>query len=99
MPTMPTVRLRSVALVSAFGLRKFPHRAQQQCNRCVGDFLGQYFGRVGHDDAARRRRFGIDMVVADAEARNDLQLRKAFHERLAEQFSRGGAGDRPDIGM
>src|SRR5438874_13696541 len=39
------------------------------------------------------------MVVTDAEARNDLQLRKTLHERLAEQFGRGAAGDRPHVGM
>src|SRR5262249_57530777 len=64
-------------------LRKFPNRVQQQSERGVGDFLGQYFGRVGYDDAARARRFGIDMVVADAKARNDLQFGKASYEGVA----------------
>ena len=80
---MPTVRSRSVALVSgycllqpfagaqiALGLRKFAHRAEQQAERGVGDLLVEHVRRVGDDDAVRARPFGVDVVVADAEARN-----------------------------
>ena len=57
------------------GLRKLAHGAQQQPERGVGDLLGQHVGRVGERNAMRAqpsRR--IDVVVADAEGRDDLQL-------------------------
>ena len=57
----------------AFGLRQLAHRAQEQADRGIGDFLGEHVGRVGDDDAAPRRGVGVDVVVADAEAGDDVR--------------------------
>ena len=104
MPTMPTVRLRKVALVSgywpcvhlpartiAIGLREFAHRAQQQAERGVGHLFVEHFRRVGDDDAVLAGPFGVDMVVADAETRNLLELGEAPHEGAVDLV--GGIGD------
>ena len=68
----------------ALGLRKFAHRAEQEAERGVGHLLVQYFRRVGDDDAVRARPLGVDVIVADAEARDLLELGKALHEFRAD---------------
>ena len=86
MPTMPTVRLRSVALgerilllepfagaQKTLGLGKFAHRAEQQPERGVGDLFGQHVGRIGDHDV-RAGPFDVHVVVADAEAENELEF-------------------------
>jgi hypothetical protein len=64
----------------ALGLRKLPHGAQQESERGVGHFLVEDVGRVGGHDAMLGRPFDVDMIVADAEARHDLQAGKARHQ-------------------
>ncbi len=106
MPTIPTVRLRSVALLSgyavlrpfagahiALGLGKFAHGAQQQTERGVGDLLGQHVGRVGDGDAVRAGPGGVDVVVADAEGRDDLEPGKTRRMKRTVDPLLGG-GDR-----
>ena len=76
----------------ALRLRKFAHRAEQEAERGVGDFFVEHFRRVGDDDAMRARPFGVDVIVADAEARDLLELGKALHEAGIDLV--GGIGDR-----
>jgi hypothetical protein len=56
------------------GLDEFAQGADQKAHRHVGDLLGQHIRRVGDNDVALGRVFGIDMIVADAEARHELEL-------------------------
>ena len=58
----------------ALGLRQLAHRAKQEAERGVGDLLGKHVGRMGDDDAAFAGRDGVDMVIADAETCNDVEL-------------------------
>ena len=58
----------------AVGLDELAQGRDQKAHRDVGDLLGQDVGRVGDDDAVLGRIFGIDVVVADAEARHHLNL-------------------------
>jgi hypothetical protein len=74
------------------GLREFADGVQQEAERSVGDFLVEHFRRVGDDDAVLARPLGVDVVVADAEARNLLELRKFLHEGGVELVR--GIGDR-----
>ena len=73
------------------GLGEFPHRAQQQAECGVGDLLVEHVRGVGDDDAVRAGPFGVDVVVADAEARHDLELGQPLHEVRTDLF--GGVGD------
>ena len=86
----------------ALGLRKFAHRAQQEPERGVGDLLGQHIGCIGDGDAVLAGPAGIDVVVADAERRDDLELRKARHEGAVDALLGAGDGDgahaRRDLG-
>ena len=65
----------------ALGLRKLAHGAEQQPERRIGHLLGEHVGRVGGDDAVLARPLGVDMVVADAKTRHDLEAREARHQR------------------
>ena len=60
----------------AVGLDEFAQRGDQEPHRDVGDLLGQHIGRIGDHDVVLARVFGVDMVVADAERRHDLELGK-----------------------
>ena len=103
MPTMPTVRSRKrrraqrilplqpfAGAQKAFGLRKLAHGAQQQAERGVGDLLVEHVRRVGDDDAVLGRLLDVDVVVADAEARNELELRKPRHQVAHHLVGRAG---------
>ena len=72
----------------ALGLRQLADRAQEQADRGVGDLLGEHVGRVGDDDAAARGRGDVDMVVADAEARDDVEVGQPGHERIVDRQHR-----------
>jgi hypothetical protein len=111
MPTMPTVRSRKrrrelvVAVLApvagaqiALGLRQMPHGGEQEPEGGVGDFLVEHIRRVGDDDAVSARPFGVDVVVADAEARDDLELGKARHQRAVHRAVARDCGDRPHLG-
>src|SRR5262249_35234573 len=60
----------------AFGLRQLAHGVETKPDRRLGDLLGEHVGRMGDDNAASGGGLRIDVVVADAEASNDLQLGK-----------------------
>ena len=47
----------------------------------VGNRLGQHVGRVGDDDTARRRVSDVDVVEADRNIGDDLQLRRGVDHR------------------
>ena len=64
----------------AVHLRQLAHGGDQQAQREVGDLAGQHVGRVRDDDAAPGQRGGIDMVVADTEAGDDLEPREQLDE-------------------
>ena len=64
----------------ALRLRQFAHRREQQPERGVGDLFVEDARRVGHGDAVRARPFRIDVVVADAEGRDEFQLREPLHQ-------------------
>ena len=76
-----------------FGLGEFAQCAQQQAQRGVGHLLVEHVRRVGDDDAVLARPFGVDVVVADAETRNLLELRKLLHEDGVEPVRGIGNGD------
>src|SRR5579864_6187537 len=81
------------------GLGKFAHRAQQQSERGIGDLFGQHAGRIGQDHIVRGGPFDVHVVVADAEARDDFELGKAFHQAAGNQFPRVAAGDGANVRM
>ena len=88
---------------SSLGLRKLAHRAQQQAERGVGDLLVEHLGRVGDGDAVLDRIFDVDVVVADAEARNEFELRATAPSvapiiLLGRAGHRGAADARRDLG-
>ena len=64
----------------SLGLRQPAHRHEHQRHRGVGDFVVEHAGRMGDDDPVLRRPFGVDMVVADAETGDDLEVRQPAHE-------------------
>jgi hypothetical protein len=81
----------------AFGLRKFTHRAKQQADRRVGNLFVKDVGRIGDNDAVRTGPFGVDMVVADAEARHLLKFGKLL-QKISVDLVRGiGDRDRADF--
>ena len=75
---------------------------KQEPERGVGDLLGQHIGCIGDGDAVLAGPAGIDVVVADAERRDDLELRKARHEGAVDALLGAGDGDgahaRRDLG-
>ena len=68
------LRLPQAGAQIAVSLDELAHGRDQQAHRDVGDFFRQHVGRVGDDDIVLTRIGGIDMVVADAEARDDFKL-------------------------
>ena len=64
----------------AVHLRQLAHGGDQQAQRQISHLAGEHVGRVRDDDAALRERGGVDVVVADAEAGDDLQPRKQLDE-------------------
>ena len=84
------------------GLRQFAHGAEREAQRGVGDLFVQHVRRVGDDDPVLAGPFGVDMVVADAEARHDLQLGKRRHDGAVDRTMtcdrRDGADLRRDFG-
>ncbi len=58
---------------------EFAHRAQQQPQGGIGDFLGEHVGCVCHHDASSGGCRCIDRVVADAEVADDLQIGETSH--------------------
>ena len=94
MPTIPTLRIAQGRLrqrirsaqplaraEEAFGLRHLAHGAEQKAQRGVRHFFGQHIGRVGDDDSVRARPPRVDVVVADAEAGDQFELREPLHQR------------------
>ena len=64
----------------AVGLRDLAEGGEQEAQREVGHLVGEHVRRVGDDDAAAMRLARIDRVVADAEARHDLELRQPVEQ-------------------
>ena len=85
----------------AVGLREPPHGAEQQADGGVRHLLVQHVRRVRHGDAVRPGPFGVDMVIADAKARDDLELGELRHESgvdgLVPAARDNGADDRGDL--
>ena len=75
------------------GLGQLPHGCEQQPKRRIRHLLVEHVRRIGDDDAVPAGPFGVDVVVADAEARYDLELGKARHDRA---IDRPVTGDRRD---
>jgi hypothetical protein len=63
------------------GLRDTADRRQQQTDRQVGDLVVEHARCVGHHHVALGRSGGIDVIVADAEAGDDLQRRQPLEQR------------------
>ena len=75
-------RLRPMARAQvAVRLGDPPQGRQHEADREVGDLVGEHVRRVGDDDAAPVRRDGIDGVVADAEIRDEFEVRQPVHQR------------------
>ena len=96
------LRLPQAGAQIAVGLDEFAQGGDQKPHRDVGDLFGQHVGRVGDDDVVLARIGGIDVVVADAEACDDLELgemRQRFpvgrHRVIGDRHA---AGFRHDIG-
>ena len=81
----------------AIGLDEFAQRRDQQSHRDVGDFLGQHVRRVGDDDVMLARIGEIDMVIADAEAGDDFELREMRQRLLVRLHRVVGHGDAADL--
>src|ERR1700738_4447696 len=64
------------------GLDEFAQGRDQKPEREVRDLFGQDIRRVGDDDIALTRVIRVDVIVADAEGGDDLELRKT-REHLA----------------
>ena len=92
-PRMPTVLPPSLVVSSgprffhspACAKRLSRHEAasghQDQADGDVGDVVGQHVRRVGHLDAALAAIVDRHAVVADAEHRDDLELRQRVEQR------------------
>ena len=52
-----------------------PRDREDQAPGEIGARVGQHVGRVGHDNAARAAGGDVDVVVADGDVGDDLQLR------------------------
>ena len=68
------LRLPQAGAQIAVGLDELAQGRDQKPHRDVGDLFGQHVGRVGDDDIVLARIGRIDVVVADAEARDDFEL-------------------------
>src|ERR1700736_5830105 len=89
---------RPLALAQiALGLRQMPYGAEQEAERGVGYFFVQHVRSVGDDDAVLARPFGVDMVVADAEAGHDFEFGETRHERGVDSPVPAGRRDRSYI--
>ncbi len=109
MPKMPTRRPRNVPLrerIGAFGhptalaqpplrAREFAHRIDQQPDRRVRDLLAQHVRRVGDDDAVPAAVADVDVLVADAETGDDLQMRQRGDEVRVDRGHGGHPAHRP----
>ena len=76
----------------ALRLGQFPHRAEQQAERGIGDLLVEHVRGIGDDDAVLARPFGIDMVVADPEARDHFELGEFRHRVGVDEVVKAAAG-------
>jgi hypothetical protein len=65
---------------SAISFREAPRRSQEQREREVGRRLGEDARRVAHEHALARRRFDIDVVVADSHRAHDAQPLRLFED-------------------
>ena len=79
----------------ALGGGKLAHGHQQQAEGGVRDLFGQHVGRVRDDDAAGGAGAKVDAVIADAEIRDDLELRQPL-DQLAVDGGMGAARDAAD---
>ena len=77
----------------AVDLRQLAHGRQQQADGEVGDLVGQHIRRIGDDDAALAGSLGIDIVVADAEIRDDFKLRQRIEQCVVDPHMRPAPGD------
>ena len=84
--TAPSARARAQI---ALGLRKRRTASSVSADRGVGGLGVEHAGRVGDDDPVLARPGGVDMVVADAEAGDDLQLRQLRHQVAVDLRGRG----------
>ena len=71
------------------------HRHDGQRHRDVGDFVVEHARRVGHDDSMLARPFSVDMLVADAETGDDLELRQPAHDACVDRELMPVRGQRP----
>ena len=62
-----------------------PRDAEDQRPGEIGGRLGQHVRRVGDDDAALARRGDVDVVVADGDVRNDLQVAAGVDHRAVDR--------------
>jgi len=80
----------------ALGGGEFAHCHQDQAERGVGHFLGEHVRRVGDDHALLGGVARIDIVVADAEIRDDLEMRQRIDQRGV-HFRMATGGDGADM--
>ena len=71
---VPAPRPRPSGADQPVALDDAPRRREHQREREVGGRLDERVGRVRRDDAGRAARLEVDVVVADGEVRDDLQL-------------------------
>jgi hypothetical protein len=64
----------------------------------ISDLLVEHVRRIGDDDAVLASPFGVDVVVADTEARHDLELREARHDRSVDRAVTRDRRDRTHLG-
>ena len=67
----------------AFALAESASRHEEEAERDVGGRLGEHAGRVRRDDTALAARRDVDVVVADGDVRDDLELGAGGVEELA----------------
>ena len=82
----------------AIDLRQLAHRGDQQAQRQVRDLVRQHVRRIGDDEATPSGFGRIDMIVADAEAGDDLELRQRIEQRGVHPVMPAAGGDAAHAG-
>ena len=72
-----------------------PRRGQDQRPGQLRGGLGEHVRRIGDDHAALRRRWNVDVVVADGDVCDDLQVRRRVEQRLVDAI--GQHADQPGL--
>ncbi len=68
-----------------FRAGKLADGVEQQRNRGVGHLVVQHVGRMRDDDAMLHRLLRVDAVVANAEIRHDLEVRKRVDPAIVQR--------------